>query len=65
MLSGPADLVMSSFLICSETILSVTRNSFISLLHGDISRLAPMWQQSGTLLLCSCHGIAGFPVDEL
>ena len=29
------------------------------------SRLAPMWQQSGTLLFCSCHGIAGFLVDEL
>ena len=28
-------------------------------------RLAPMWQQSGTLLLCSCHGIVGFFVDEL
>ena len=27
--------------------------------------LAPMWQQSGTLLFCSCHGIAGFLVDEL
>ena len=26
-------------------------------------RLAPMWQQSGTLLFCSCHGIAGFLVD--
>ena len=31
----------------------------------DYSRLAPMWQQSGTLLFCSCHGIAGFLVDEL
>ena len=30
-----------------------------------IIRLAPMWQQSGTLLFCSCHGIAGFLVDEL
>ena len=30
-----------------------------------IYRLAPMWQQSGTLLFCSCHGIAGFLVDEL
>ena len=28
-------------------------------------RLAPMWQQFGTLLFCSCHGIAGFLVDEL
>ena len=28
-------------------------------------RLAPMWQQSGTLLFCSCHGITGFLVDEL
>ena len=32
-------------------------------------RLAPMWQQSGTLLFCmelpDCHGIAGFLVDEL
>ena len=28
-------------------------------------RLAPMWQQSGTLLFCSCHGIARFLVDEL
>ena len=27
-------------------------------------RLAPMWQQSGTLLFCS-HGFAGFLVDEL
>ena len=25
----------------------------------------PMWQQSGTLLFCSCHGIAVFLVDEL
>ena len=32
--------------------------------HFNI-RLAPMWQQSGTLLFCSCHGIAGFLVDEL
>ena len=31
----------------------------------SIIRLAPMWQQSGTLLFCSCHGIAGFLVDEL
>ena len=23
------------------------------------ARLAPMWQQSGTLLFCSCHGIDG------
>ena len=28
-------------------------------------RLALMWQQSGTLLFCSCHGIAGFLVDAL
>ena len=28
-------------------------------------RLAPMWQQSGTLLFCSCHGIDGFLVDAL
>ena len=28
-------------------------------------RLAPMWQQSGTLLFCSCPEIAGFLVDEL
>ena len=33
---------------------------------GPLSpRLAPMWQQSGTLIFCSCHGIAGFLVDEL
>ena len=31
----------------------------------DYLRLALMWQQSGTLLFCSCHGIAGFLVDEL
>ena len=31
----------------------------------EYHRLAPMWQQSGTLLFCSCHGIAGFLVDEL
>ena len=29
-----------------------------------IGRLAPMWQQSGTLLFCSCHGIAGFPYKK-
>ena len=29
------------------------------------SRLAPMWQQSGTLLFDSCHVIAGFLVDDL
>ena len=28
-------------------------------------RLALMWQQSGILLFCSCHGIAGFLVVEL
>ena len=46
----------------------------LELWHGHIEnrkgasycvRLAPMWQQSGTLLFCSCHGIAGFLVDEL
>ena len=31
----------------------------------QLNRLAPMWQQTGTLLFCSCHGIAGFLVDEL
>ena len=38
-----------------------------SVLFGNMSglRLAPMWQQSGTLLFCSCHGIAVFLVDEL
>ena len=29
------------------------------------TRRAPMWQQSGTLQFCSCHGIAGFLVHEL
>ena len=28
-------------------------------------RRVPMWQQSGTLLFGSCHGIARFLVDEL
>ena len=28
-------------------------------------RRVPMWQQSGTLQFCSCHGIAGFLVHEL
>ena len=37
----------------------------ITVKKGNIVRLAPMWQQSGTLLFCSCHGIAGFLVDEL
>ena len=32
---------------------------------SQILKLAPMWQQSGTLPFCSCHGIAGFLVDEL
>ena len=36
-LSGPANLIMSSFFICSETIFLLTRNSFSSLPHGDIS----------------------------
>ena len=42
-------------------------NFWISLLNYSLYslRLAPMWQQSGTLLFCSCHGIAGFLVDEL
>ena len=31
----------------------------------NVARLAPMWQQSGILLFCSCHGIVGFLVDEL
>ena len=37
----------------------------IVMLSYSKGRLAPMWQQSGTLLLCSCHGIVGFFVDEL
>ena len=32
---------------------------------ATLARLAPMWQQPGTLLFCSCHGIAGLLVDEL
>ena len=28
-----------------------------------VIRRAPMWQQSGTLQFCSCHGIAGFLVQ--
>ena len=38
--------------------------SIVSCLHF-YGRLMPMWQQSGTLQFCSCHGIAGFLVDEL
>ena len=38
---------------------------FVTIKWMDSNRLAPMWQQSGTLLFCSCHGIAGFLVDEL
>ena len=37
----------------------------LSTRNPAIPRLAPMWQQSGTLIFCSCHGIAGFLVDEL
>ena len=37
----------------------------VTLIFGVEIRLAPMWQQSGTLIFCSCHGIAGFLVDEL
>ena len=33
--------------------------------EGVVHRLAPMWQQSATLLFCSCHRIAEFLVDEL
>ena len=40
-------------------------NSAIFCIIRPVPRLAPMWQQSGTLLFCSCHGIAGFLVDEL
>ena len=29
-----------------------------------VVRRVPMWQQSGTLLFGSCHGIARFLVDE-
>ena len=39
--------------------------TFIVTIMSQILKLAPMWQQSGTLLFCSCHGIAGFLVDEL
>ena len=34
-------------------------------LFHHVGRPAPMWQQSGILLFCSCHGIAGLFVDEL
>ena len=42
-----------------------TPGILVNLRSTDPVRLAPMWQQSGTLLFCSCHGIAGFLVDEL
>ena len=45
----------------ARVVLFVARADFY-LCYG---RLAPMWQQSGTLLFCSCHGIAGFLVEEL
>ena len=38
---------------------------FHRIVNGTVDRLAPICQQSGTLLFCSCHGIAGFLVDEL
>ena len=48
---------------------------FVDFFHADYNHLlkkviysprrAPMWQQSGTLQFCSCHGIAGFLVHEL
>ena len=62
-------------------VLTITRKKepihFDYVLHGHklehvqtakylgVTRRAPMWQQSGTLQFCSCHGIAGFLVDEL
>ena len=33
-------------------------------IHPGPVRRVPMWQQSGTLLFGSCHGIARFLVDE-
>ena len=30
-----------------------------------INRQGYLFQQSGNLIFCSCHGIAGFLVDEL
>ena len=43
-----------------------TENYFFNAKSLNLTaRLAPMWQQSGTSLFCSCHGIAGFLVDEL
>ena len=36
-----------------------------TIINNKITRRAPMWQQSGTLQFCSCHGIAGFLVHEL
>ena len=70
-----ADTLSSSFLptITLPTRLSnnssLIDNIFVNkherLNFAGILRLAPMWQQSGTLLFCSCHGIAGFLVDEL
>ena len=42
-----------------------THVAIISSSWKSSARLAPMWQQSGTLLFGSCHGIAGFLVDEL
>ena len=35
------------------------------LLSTQVARLAPMSKQSCTLLFGSCHGIAGFLMDEL
>ena len=43
---------------CESFLIALQRNS-------EKGRLAPMWQQSGTLLFCSCHGIARLLVDEL
>ena len=49
--------------VASGHLWSICYNSF-RWKAARLFRRAPMWQQSGTLQFCSCHGIAGFLVDE-
>ena len=51
--------------LCNEILQEVSDAKYLGIqIDNKLDRRVPMWQQSGTLLFGSCHGIARFLVDE-
>ena len=58
------DIIQTYKIMHGHGLSDVNINELFTMDYGG-GRRAPMWQQSGTLQFCSCHGIAGFLVHEL